>query len=315
MDSPDSHVFLDIAINGEKIGRIVVQLFYNIAPRTCENFKCLCTAEKQVKMGRRMGFQGSTFHRVIKGFMIQGGDFTHNDGTGGESIYGKSFPDENFKLRHEGPGWLSMANAGPNTNGSQFFITLAATPHLDKKHVVFGKVVQGMDVVRKIESVPTNSMDKPLVQVAIKDCGTVIVVDSEEAENKLKSEQKKRQVEAEGDEKAKKMKKSEQLKAQTQQVKDSIDSVVRGILTKKSATEKTSAEKNTTTTSEKSTTTTSETSEDKKGEGEKQTEKKSEKSGEGEKGAEVEKKPSEKKAEKKKSKKHKLWNEVDDGFF
>merc|ERR1712176_250276 len=127
--------------------------------------------EKLGKLGKPLHYKGSTFHRVIKDFMIQGGDFTNGDGTGGESIYGEKFADENFKIKHTKGGLLSMANAGPGTNGSQFFLTSRETPHLDEKHVVFGEVVEGMDVVRKIEDVSKNSNDKPDVDVIIEDCG------------------------------------------------------------------------------------------------------------------------------------------------
>jgi peptidylprolyl isomerase len=153
-------VFFDIEIDGKAAGRITFELYKDLLPRTAENFRALCTGEKgpaKTAPGKKLHYKGCVFHRIIPQFMIQGGDFTKGNGTGGESIYGGKFPDEGFPEKHTIPGLLSMANSGPNTNGSQFFITTVATPWLDGKHVVFGKVVDGMDVVKKLESYGSRS--------------------------------------------------------------------------------------------------------------------------------------------------------------
>lgn len=168
-------VFFDITIGGESVGRIVMELFNNIVPRTAENFRALCVGDKgNASTGQPLHYRGCAFHRVIRDFMVQGGDFTKGDGTGGESIYGSRFADENFSVKHTQEGLLSMANAGPGTNGSQFFITSGPTPHLDGKHVVFGRVIQGMDVFRKIEETDCDDNDRPVLPCVIAECGELV---------------------------------------------------------------------------------------------------------------------------------------------
>ncbi|KAJ3452031.1 peptidyl-prolyl cis-trans isomerase cyp63 [Anaeramoeba flamelloides] len=166
-------VFFDITINGRKEGRIMFELFADELPKTAENFRALCTGEKGVgTSGKPLHYKGTTFHRIIPNFMLQGGDFTHGNGMGGESIYGSRFEDEGFPLKHTKSGLLSMANAGPDTNGSQFFITTIPTPWLDGKHVVFGQVISGMEIVKTIET-KGSSEGKPSAKVVVADCGEI----------------------------------------------------------------------------------------------------------------------------------------------
>lgn len=161
------NVYFDMSIDGQESGRIVFQLFDDVVPRTAQNFRELATGQNG------FGYKNSSFHRIIPNFMLQGGDFIHNNGTGGKSIYGMKFNDENFKLKHDQAGLLSMANSGPNSNNSQFFITSVPTPWLNNVHVVFGKVISGMDIVRNLEGLGSPS-GKPRKHITIRDCGIVV---------------------------------------------------------------------------------------------------------------------------------------------
>jgi cyclophilin family peptidyl-prolyl cis-trans isomerase len=207
-DKPNPIVFMDIRIGQKKAGRMTFELFADSCPKTAENFRKLCTGEMGAARfcKRQMHFKNTIFHRVIKGFMAQGGDFEKEDGTGGESTYGKTFADENFKHKHFGPGMLSMANAGPNTNGSQFFLTFKSTPHLNGKHVVFGRLKEGMSTLRTIENVSTGRMDKPIQEVAVINCGEFELerdedgnVVKKEASSKKDKEEEKEEVDLETD--------------------------------------------------------------------------------------------------------------------
>ncbi|CEL53205.1 peptidyl-prolyl isomerase D (cyclophilin D) [Rhizoctonia solani AG-1 IB] len=182
-------VYTDISIGGKPAVRVVYSLFSDLVPKTAENFRALCTGEKGIgKSGKPLSYEGCAFHRVIKGFMIQGGDFTAGNGTGGESIYGEKFEDEAFPVNHTKPFLLSMANAGPNTNGSQFFVTTVPTPHLDQKHVVFGEVVKGKSIIRQIENQPTSSGDAPVAQCVITKCGELTSDDELQLANQVPSD-------------------------------------------------------------------------------------------------------------------------------
>jgi len=186
-------VFFDISHAGGKAGRVVFELFDDLVPKTAENFRQLCVGEHTNKAGKTLHYKGCCFHRLIPDFMVQGGDITKGDGTGGESIYGPSFPDEGgFAIKHSARGLLSMANCGKNTNNSQFFITFKPAPWLDGKHVVFGRVIEGIDSVMELALVPRGANDRPKQQVIIKDCGEVLDI-----EKRREAEELRRQAERE----------------------------------------------------------------------------------------------------------------------
>ncbi|CAM9333092.1 unnamed protein product [Ectocarpus fasciculatus] len=208
--TPD--VYFKITIGGRDAGTLVFRLFYETTPRTAQNFKALCTGECGIgkTTGKPLHYRGIPFHRIIKGFMCQGGDFSNKNGTGGESIFGGKFRDENFTKRHTKAGLLSMANAGPNTQGSQFFITLKATPHLDGKHCVFGELVQGADILNRMANVTVGPSDKPVFgeDVVIADCGIVpargLSEGAREKSNKKESKKKDKKSKKEKKEKKRK---------------------------------------------------------------------------------------------------------------
>jgi len=168
--------FFDITIGGIPVGRVVFQLFSDVCPQTCENFRALCTGEKGIGKltGKPLHYQGSTFHRVVPEFMIQGGDFSDGNGKGGESVYGGMFQDENFELKHDQPFLLSMANKGPNTNGSQFFILTQTAPHLDNIHTVFGVVLSGKEVIKEVEQLQVDKKNRPLQDARIIKSGELV---------------------------------------------------------------------------------------------------------------------------------------------
>ncbi|CAF4818191.1 unnamed protein product [Pieris macdunnoughi] len=210
-ENPRDRVFMDIAIGGLPSGRIVFELFNDVAPKTCENFRALCAGDKGVgkNTGKPLTYKGMVFHRVVKDFMIQGGDFSNANGTGGESIYGGTFEDETFELKHERPFLLSMANRGKDTNGSQFFITTQPAPHLDNVHVVFGQVVNGATLVRQLEALPVDRNARPLQDIIVTNCGQLVKL---KAGKKRKQDKEKEKEKDESDAESEKSHKKEKKK-------------------------------------------------------------------------------------------------------
>jgi cyclophilin family peptidyl-prolyl cis-trans isomerase len=228
------HVFMDISIGNDasnKGGRVVFELFASVVPRTAENFRSLCMGTSRAKLT----FKGSKFHRSIKDFMVQGGDITKGDGTGGESIYGRHFKDESagLALRHDAAGLLSMANAGPDSNGSQFFVTLAEARHLDGKHVVFGRVISGFRVFEAIAKVPTNSADRPKKACTIVDCGAIKVVSPDDAAEQARAKAAQDALDAAAkakEDEEKRLTNLDALQKDGDQTGDSVAASVRGAL-------------------------------------------------------------------------------------
>lgn len=214
--------FFDIEVDGIPSGRIIFELFNDVCPKTCENFRALCTGE----MGdgkvtdKPLHYRGVKFHRVIKDFMIQSGDFSAGNGTGGESIYGGHFEDETFEINHEEPFLLSMANRGQDTNGSQFFVTTQPSPHLDGKHVVFGRVVSGKEIVSGIEDLPVDNRSRPLQPAVISNCGELILQRSSKTKDK-KHKKKKIVSSSDADSDAEKKKKEEEKGTEAEETQES----------------------------------------------------------------------------------------------
>ncbi|XP_033230015.1 peptidyl-prolyl cis-trans isomerase cyp11 isoform X2 [Belonocnema kinseyi] len=226
MATVNPRVFFDIEVGGLPMGRVIFELFFDICPITCENFRGLCTGEKGIGKTTRkpLHYKGIVFHRVVKDFMIQGGDFSIGNGTGGESIYGGTFPDENFELQHDKPFLLSMANRGKDTNGSQFFITTQPAPHLDNVHVVFGEVASGQEVISHIEGLPVDRMSRPLQDAKVVNCGELVLKTKSKAKKRDKKESSVSDSDSDFHVKAKKKKKAKKRKKSKSEDGEILDS-------------------------------------------------------------------------------------------